>query len=326
LRDKRLVYLLLMVLGCIAPLILRTNYLRELLVLTGIFILMAESMNVVMGYMGLYSFGHAAFFGTGAYASALLSLRLGVSPWLGFLAAIVLAAAFGAFVGFLCLRRTRGIYLAIVTFAFGVVMWLIAMQWSSLTGGNEGIPGVPSPVITIPFLYKFEFRSELSYYYLILALLAFTLYFLSRLLCSRFGRALLCARDNEDLAKAIGINPFKYYVAAFTLAAAAAGLAGAAYGHHLGFVNPMLLGLDYTFAMLISVIVGGIGTLAGPVIGAVIYIWVSELLHATMEFRLMIFGAILLLAILFMPNGVYPFLITFWNRLVIKRLSERRNR
>jgi branched-chain amino acid transport system permease protein len=315
-----------MVLGCIAPLLLRTNYLRELLVLTGIFILMAESMNIVMGYMGLYSFGHAAFFGTGAYASALLSLRLGASPWLGFLAAIVLAAAFGAFVGFLCLRRTRGIYLAIVTFAFGVVMWLIAMQWSSLTGGNEGIPGVPSPVITIPLLYKFEFSSELSYYYLILALLAFTLYFLSRLLCSRFGRALLCARDNEDLAKAIGINPFKYYVAAFTLAAAVAGLAGAAYGHHLGFVNPMLLGLDYTFAMLISVIVGGTGTLVGPVIGAMIYIWVSELLHATMEFRLMIFGAILLLAILFMPNGVYPFLITFWNRFVIKRLSERRNR
>ena len=205
-------------------------------------------------------------------------------------------------------------------------MWLVAMQWSSLTGGNVGLPGVPSPAIAIPLLHRFEFRSELSYYYLILALLAFTLYFVSRLLCSRFGRALLCARENEDLAKAIGINPFKHYVAAFTLSTAVAGLAGAAYGHHLGFVNPMLLGLDYTFAMLISVIVGGIGTLVGPVLGAVIYIWVSELLHATMEFRLMIFGAILFLTIVFMPNGVHPFLISSWNRFVPRRLLARRNR
>lgn len=320
LRGKRLMYLLLLVLVGIAPFILRTDYLRELLVLTGIFALMAVSLNIVMGYMGLFSFGHAAFFGVGAYTSALLALRFGVSPWLGFLAAMVLAGAVGAFVGFLCLRRIRGIYLAIVTFASGTVMWLLAMQWSSLTGGNEGLPGVPSPAIAIPLLPRFEFRSELSYYYLVLVLLALTLYFVSRLLCSRFGKALLCSRENESLAKAIGINPFKYYLAAFVVSAAVAGLAGAAYGHHLGFVNPMLLGLDYTFAMLISVIVGGIGTLWGPVLGAVIYIWVSELLHFAMEFRLMIFGLILFLAILFMPSGIYPFLTSLWNRFVSRRL------
>lgn len=320
LRDKRLVYLPLLVLVGIAPFILKTDYLRELLVLTGIFALMAVSLNIVMGYMGLYSFGHAAFFGIGAYTSALLALRFGVSPWLGFLAAMVLAGVVGAFVGFLCLRRIRGIYLAIVTFGLGTIMWLIAMQWSSLTGGNEGLPGVPSPTIAIPLLPRFEFRSELSHYYLVLVLLALVLYFVSRLLRSRFGRALLCSRENEDLAKAIGINPFKYYLAAFVLSTAVAGLAGAAYGHHLGFVNPMLLGLDYTFAMLISVIVGGIGTLWGPVLGAVVYIWVSELLHIALKFRLMIFGAILFLTIIFMPGGIYPFLISFWNRFVSRRL------
>ena len=287
--------------------------------MTGIFVILALSLDIIIGHMGQLSLGHAAFFGIGAYTSGLLAVRLGLPVWLGFLAAIVSTGAIGTFIGYVSLRRLRGMYLAVVTFGFGAILWLVARQWHDVTGGMSGLTGIPPPRITIPFLPKIEFSSDLSYYYLVLALLLFTIYFISRLLRSRFGRALRAVREHEDLASSIGVDPFRHYLIAFTLATALAGFAGAIYAHYLQVVNPMLLGTYYMFILLIMVIVGGAGTLWGPVFGAAFFVWVGELMRFSEELRYLFFGIILLVCILFMPQGLFPFLASLWNRFIVRR-------
>jgi branched-chain amino acid transport system permease protein len=287
--------------------------------MTCIFAMLALSLDIIMGYMGQFSFGHQAYFGIGAYTSALLSLRLGVPVWLGFLAAAAVAAIAGFLIGCVALRTTRGFALAIVTLGFGVVLWVISRGWYDFTDGMKGLTGIPPPVISIPGVLEVEFRSPFSYYFLALTLLALTIYIIKGMLRSRFGRALIAIRENEGLATAIGIAPFRYYLLAFTLAAALAGLSGAAYGHYLRFVNPMLLGMYYIFIMLIMVLVGGSGTLEGPIIGAVIFVWVPELTRISEELRLLLFGAILVFCIILMPQGIYPYLSSRWKRIIMQK-------
>ncbi len=311
-QHRRFIYAALLVIAVAAPFILRGDYLRNILVLTFIFAILALSLDIIMGRMGQFSFGHQAFFGLGAYTSALLSLKLGISPWLGFLAAPLLTAALGFVIGFVSLRALRGMYLAITTLGFGIIFFLIVPRWPSLTGGPMGLVGIPSPVIALPLLPDVVLRSPLSYYYLMLVLLLFTIYLISRFLCSRFGRGLRALRENESLAMSVGIKPFRHYVLSFTLACALAGLAGAGYVHYMRVVSPALLGLDYMFIMLIMVLVGGTGTLGGPVVGAIIYVWLSELLRGFGELRFLVFGVILLLSVIFMRQGVYPGLASFF--------------
>ena len=315
LRMKSTVYIVILALSILAPLFLKSGYLRELLVMTCIYAILALSLDIITGYMGQLSFGHAAFFGIGAYAAALLPLRLNVSDWIGFLAAILLSALFGLVIGYVSLKRTRGMYLAIVTFGFGWVLYVIASNWFSLTRGPTGLFNIPAPVINFPFLPKLEIYSNISYYYFSLALLLLVIYVINRLLKTRFGRALITLRENEDLARSIGINPIKYYVLAFTFSAALAGLGGAAYTYHIRTISPQVVSMSYMFIMVIMVIVGGIGTIGGPIVGAIIYIWGSELLRFTGPLRFLFLGAIVIAFIVFMPRGVYPKLVSLGESL-----------
>ncbi len=298
----------------LVPLVLFTNsYNRGLLVLIVIYAIGGLSLDYIMGEMGQFSFGHAAFWGFGAYVSAKLALDLGISPWIGFLAAPVAAGLVGLLIGYIALRRTRGLELAIVTLGFGVLAWTVALRWRSVTGGPSGLRQVPPPS-----LFGWEIRSELAYYYLALLLLLGVVFILSRMRESRFGRAVRSIHENEDLAKSIGVSATKYYVFAFSFACALVGFSGALYAHHFRFVNPNLLGLQYMFIFLIVVLVGGTGTLWGPVLGATIFVLVSEWLRALQEYRFLIFGVVLLLVVLFMPRGVYPTL-----RKMSRRMRER---
>lgn len=306
-------YLVLLLLALVAPIVIKSDYLREVFVLTYIFALLALSFDIVMGWMGQFDFGHAAFFGLGVYGGALVaesSHGLGLSPWLGFLAGIVAAAALAAPIGYISLRRLRGWYLAIVTFGFGGVLYLVALNWYDLTLGMTGIYNIPYPIIALPGLPSIALDSSFSYYYFTLSLLILALYLISRLLRTRFGRALISLRENEELARSTGVNALKHYLIAFTLAGALAGLAGATWVFYIKSASPMQLGLSYLFMMLIMVVVGGTGTLAGPVIGAFIYTWGSELLRFTVELRFLILGVILLVFIIFVPRGIYPALVS----------------
>lgn len=317
--HKCLAYSALLVVAIALPFILRDSYMRHLLVMTCIFAVLALSLDIIMGYMGQISLGHAAFFGIGAYASALLCTRLGTPVWLGWLAAIVCAGAAGFFLGYISLRRTREVTLAIITFGFGLVLWLVCNNWYEFTYGRTGITKIPPPVLAIPWLPSITFQSAFSYYYLVLALLLVTVYLVSRLLRSRFGRAVIALRENEGLASSVGVDAFRYYVLAFTLATALAGLAGAAYGHYVRFISPDLLGLEYLFMMLIMVMVGGRGTMAGPILGAAIFVLVPEWLRMAEQLRPVLLGMIFLACIVFMPQGIYPRLVSLWNRFIVQR-------
>ncbi len=307
--------MVILAVALVAPLVLFTNaYNRGLLVLIVIYAVGGLSLDYIMGEMGQFSFGHAAFWGFGAYVSAKLALDLGISPWIGFLAAPLASGLVGLVIGYIALRRTRQLELAIVTLGFGVLAWTVALRWRPVTGGPSGLRQVPPPSIG-----GWEIRSELAYYYFAVLLLLLVVFLLSRLRQSRFGRAVRSIHENEDLAKSIGVPATKYYVYAFTFACALVGFSGAMYAHHFRFVNPNLLGLQYMFIFLIAVLVGGTGTLWGPVLGATIFVLVSEQLRALQEYRFVIFGLVLLFVVLFMPRGVFPEL-----RRAAERLRERR--
>ena len=304
-----------------APKFVFTNdYNRGLLVLTVIYAIAGLSLDYIMGQMGQFSFGHAAFWGFGAYVSAKLALDFGLSPWLGFVAATVAAGIVGLGIGLIALRRNRGLELAIVTLGFGVLAWIVALRWRSVTGGPAGLRKVPSPSI-----FGWEIRSEFSYYYLALGFLLLIVWVLARLEHTRFGRAVRSINENEALASAVGVSARKYYVLAFGFSCALVGFSGALYAHHFRFVNPNLLSLQPMFIFLIIVLVGGSGTLWGPVLGAAAYVWISEYLRVIEEFRFLIFGVVLLLIVLFMPRGIYPTLregVIGANRLLFGRWAH----
>jgi len=312
---KRLTYAALLI-GAIMLGFSGNDYMTHLLVMTYIFATLAISLDIIIGYMGQITLGHAGFFGIGGYTSALLSLKLGVPVWLGWLGAIGVAGALGLFIGYVSFRTARGVSLAIITFGFGLVLLLIIGGWYPVTGGWAGLTKIPVPVLAIPGLPQVSFESPFSYYYLALALLLLTIYFTSRLWHSKFGRAIVALRENEALAKSIGVYAFWHYVLAFTLGATLAGLAGAAYVHYIRVITPDLLGMYYVFTTLIMVIMGGKGTIPGPILGSAICVFVPEWLSSAGQFRVVLLGIVFLVCILFMPNGIYPSVLKLWNRAV----------
>ena len=251
----------------------------------------------------------------GAYTTAILTTKCGFPIWLSFIAGIFLAALFGLLVGFVALKRARGFFLGIITLGVGKITWMIAIKWRSLTGSTEGISFIPPPSISLPFIGTKDLDSALSYYYFALALLVLTLYLLSVWSRSRYGRAISAVRENEELAKSLGINPYSYYVAGFTLACALAGLSGVMLAHYVTLVAPDTVSMYYMTWLLAVVILGGRRTFAGPIVGAGFFVFLPQLLAPAKEFRFVIVGVIMLLSVLLLRNGIVPSITSGWNRL-----------
>lgn len=286
-------------------------YTLHLAILAGIAVIAAASLNLIMGYVGKLSLGHAAFYGIGAYTSGLLSMSAGVTPCLSILAAPFVAMLAALLIGPIVLRL-RGAYFIIVTLSFSIVIQLVVVNWIDLTNGPMGLLGIP-----IPSIGSFSFESKESYFYLVAASAVVTILFIHRLVNSRTGRAFKALRENENVAMSIGVDKLRYSLLAFCLAAGFAGFAGALYAHYVSVVTPDVFGFDVMVGMLVMVAVGGQGTLAGPVIGAILVTFVPEQLRLAQEFRLSIFGIVLMLSVLFMPNGVVsvvPQLRRIWGR------------
>jgi branched-chain amino acid transport system permease protein len=308
-QAGKIKYGIILLLATVVPLLISNTYFTYLLFLSCVFAILALSANIIFGGIGQFTFGHQAFFGIGAYTSGKLALSLGVNPLVGFAAAFALSGISGLLVGYVCMRRLRGMYLALVTFGLGAMLFLIARNWYEFTGGLSGLVGLP-----IPDLFGFQFDTDLSYYYLSLAMLSLTMYFIDRLWRSRLGRAMIALRESEAVASSIGIPPSFYYTLGFGIACGLAGLSGALYVHSMAVVNPMLFHFRYMIIILIAVLVGGMGTQEGPVFGAIIYVLLSELLRFGEAFRYVIMGIILLVFIIFMPRGLYPSLLSVWGR------------
>jgi branched-chain amino acid transport system permease protein len=277
-------------------------YHLHVLIMAGIFSMLALSLNLLLGYTGLLSLGHAAFFGIGAYTSALLTLRLGWPFALALASAGALAGVAGWAIGRLALKL-RGAYFVLVTISFAGVVSLVSQNWMDLTNGPLGLPGVPPPS-----LGPWSLRTKTANYYLVLGTTALAFLVCRRLVRSRIGRAFLALRENEALAQSVGIDPTRYLVLATVVSAAMAGAAGSLYAHYTRFVSPEVFLFSYTVTMVIMVIAGGKGTLGGPIVGAVVFTALPEALREVLawQWQMIAYGALLVILVYFLPRGIVP--------------------
>ncbi|HID86508.1 MAG TPA: branched-chain amino acid ABC transporter permease [Anaerolineae bacterium] len=315
---------LLLLLGLLlsVPLVITSPYHLHIVIISGIFVLLAASLNLITGYSGRLNLGHAAFYGIGAYTSALLALRLNVPFWLGLPSGGLLSVLFGVLIGLPCLRL-KGPYLAIATLGFGEITRLVLHNWVSLTNGPLGLRGIPGPPsIAIPGLLIIEFDSKISYYYLLLAVLTASLYVIYRLINSELGRTFLAIREDETLAEMIGIDTTRAKLMNFAVAAFFAGVAGSLYAHYVRFISPETFSFLESSAALTMVVIGGLGTFVGPILGGIIFSLLPEFLRAVAEFRMIIYGATLSISIFFMPKGLAGLLDSIY--VYVRTRSEAR--
>jgi branched-chain amino acid transport system permease protein len=282
------------------PYVLSTYHLG-LVVQMMIFALFAMSLDLLIGYGGMPSLGHAAYFGISAYTTGLLALRLGLNVWLALPAGVILAALTAMLFGVLALR-TRGSYFLMITLALSQVAWGIAFGWRSLTGGDDGLPDIPRPTLGLHF--PWSLADGIPFYYFTLLLVALAIFLLVRIVASPFGYALRGIRESETRMLALGYNVWRYKFAAFVLAAVFAGLAGCLYAYYNRFVSPDYLHVARSAEVLLMVILGGAGTLIGPAVGAVLIVLLENVVSAYTERWLLLLGIIYVLVSLFAPNGL----------------------
>ena len=280
------------------PLVVKSEYILNVAVLAGIYVILTSSLNITNGYAGLFSFGHAAFYGIGAYTAGILATRYGASFWLTLPLAGVVAGIFGVAIALPTLRL-KGIFLALITIGFQEIVFLVILNWTSLTRGPMGIPGILPPAIG-----GYSFSHNREYYFLILLLNILVLFLITRVVDSRVGRAFIAIREDEVAAQSVGIPVFPMKVLAFVIATVLAGMAGAFFAHHARFISADSFRLDETFVILTMLIVGGMGTLVGPIIGAVFLVILPEVSRFLVQYREIVYGAILVAVIVFRPEGI----------------------
>jgi branched-chain amino acid transport system permease protein len=302
LRDKWF-YVLLLVLALALPWLITNRYYFQIVIMGCLFSITTLSMNLILGYTGQASLAHAGFFGIGAYGVALLT-KAGLSFWLSLPLSALLSAAIGFLIGLPTLR-SRGSYFAISTMCFGVIISIVAGNWIDFTGGYNGIVGIALPNrLSIPLIGSLGFQSQAAQYYLVLAFLLLTLLIMHRLVNSLLGLSFMAIRNNEVLAGSVGINTFAGKILSFVVANFFAGLAGGIYASLIGTISPTTASLELTFNWLIFLLLGGAATLAGPIIGAFVIPVIMEYLQFLAEYRLIIFGALLIVVIIYFPRGV----------------------
>jgi branched-chain amino acid transport system permease protein len=311
------------------PLWLGNFYLLHVLIITGIFIIAAMSLNLLLGYTGQLSLGHAAFFGIGAYVSSLVSLGFEVHllpdwlvtldpqpVWFGMACAIVITGLCGWGIGRIAFK-VRGAYFVIVTISFAEVVRLVALNWDELTQGPMALNNIPPLSVALPGFVDITFIGKVANYYLVLVFAVIAYVIIARLVRSRAGRAMIALKENEALAASVGIDVTKYLVLATVVSAAIAGAAGALYAHYVRIVDPNVFLFIYTVTMVIMVVAGGKGTLAGPVVGGVIFGLLPEGLRSLAiapEVQWIVYGVLMILVVYLLPQGIVPALRAFRQR------------
>ncbi len=313
-RAPQVVWLAGLLVLAVLPSVLPNDYVVTVLILCMLHAVLASSWNFLMGISGIFSFGHQAFYGVGAYVSALLAMRAGLDPWLGLVVAGLAAAALGAFIAVPTLRLRAAPYIAIATLGFAEIARITASNLVDLTRGELGLVGIP-PLTDLGPL-RFTAGSRIGSYYVMLGLLVLTVLALGALVRSRVGLALLAIRESQDAADSLGVPVTRYKVLAFAVSSFFAGAAGAFYAHTFLVLTPSsVLSVAIMVELIAMTLVGGAGTLLGPGVAAFALTLSREQLRALGAWRLLIYGAALVALILFMPEGVMRRLLPGRRRL-----------
>lgn len=293
----------LIVLGClIVPFVVQSNYAMRVIIYIGLYIVLALGLNVVMGFTGLLNIGHAAFYAIGAYATAILMVDFNVSYWLTLPIGMFLGILLGMLLGFPTLR-VRDDYLAMVTLGFGQIIYIVANNWMGLTKGPRGIPGIPPP--RIDFLgWHLTIDTYPAYYYLILLFVLLTVYACVRVKNSRVGLAWMAIREDEDVAAVMGVYLVFYKTLSFGFSAALGALAGSFFAAFQTFVSPSSFTILESVIIITIPILGGLGSIRGTIIGAIIMIAAPEIFRAASEYRMVALGAFMVLMMIFKPEGL----------------------
>jgi branched-chain amino acid transport system permease protein len=289
----------LMVAGmCVLPLGLGI-YPQHVLIVSLFYVMMASSWNLLAGYTGQVSFGHAAMAGIGAYTSGILAVKAGIDPWIGVCAGTAIAALLGLGLGALCLKM-GGIYLSLTTLAFSQILHIVIVNEYDVTRGTMGlqVPGLMAEY------------SKIAYYYIMLAAAVLILTILYRMIHSNLGLNFRAVQNDEVAAKSVGVKVLQVRVLAFTVASAMAGFAGGLYGHYLLLITPEIPSLDLQFNVLAMTVIGGMGSFIGPVIGAFALNILAEKIRDYGEYHVLVFGLVALVVARFAPNG----LLGLWRR------------
>lgn len=281
------------------------EYLVHILIIAGIYTILTLSLNLIVGYTGLAALGHMAFAAVGAYASSLLALNLGISPWIGLIIGAILASVLGAIVAYPSLRL-KGDYLALATFGLGVIVYSISKNWVSLTRGPMGLPGIPSFSI-----FSYQISNVWSYLVLVLIFVLITYLAIRNITSSPFGRILKGIREDEIASQAMGKNVNKYKLIVFIVGAFFAGIAGSLYAHYISFIDPSSFTIMESITILLMVVFGGMGSLAGSFVGASALIILPEFLRflgmpssVAAPLRQMIYGLLLVALMIWRPQGL----------------------
>jgi branched-chain amino acid transport system permease protein len=323
--ESRIAVALLALLALL-PLAVSNQYILFTLTSAGIFIIAAMSLNLLLGYAGQLSLGHVAFFGIGAYVSALFSLGfefyygaddpliVPAQPvWLAFTLAVIIAGIFGWIIGKLAFR-VRGAYFVILTIGFAQVSRMVALNWVSLTNGPMALNNIPPLSIWLPGYGVTPLYGRVPNYYLVLIVGVLAYWIIARVVHSRVGRALVALRENESLARSVGIKVTRYLVAATVVSAAMAGGSGAIYAHYVRVIDPDVFLFIYTVTMVIMVMTGGKGTLLGPIVGGLIFGIIPELVRQIVrpELQWILYGVAMILIVMYLPKGIVPALLNLW--------------
>ncbi len=292
-------WLLLLALGLAFPWFARNDYHLTVMSTAYIFALATVGLNLITGYTGQFNLAHSGFMAVGAYTVGILTVDHQVPFWIAFALSGVTATVLGFFIGLVSLRL-KGHYFSIFTLCVGYIMFLVIEKWESLTHGTVGIIGIPAPSAIGPL----AFDSPRSLYYLVLFFLVLGVWVMHRIVTSLLGRTFMAIRNSDELAESLGINLMRNKLLAFMLSVFYAGLAGGLYASFVRFLGPGLASVEHTFDMTMYMLVGGLGTLLGPLLGALAVPWLTQYLQFLQEYRFIVFGPILVLLVIFVPHGI----------------------
>ncbi|MGG3822240.1 branched-chain amino acid ABC transporter permease [Geobacillus thermodenitrificans] len=317
--EKRHLWLaVLAVLALALPLLVANGYYLHMMTMSFIWMIAVYGLNLFAGYTGYLSLAHAGFFAVGAYTLGILTVKVGLPFWGAFALSCAFTSLLGLVIGLVALR-TKEHFFAIYTLCVGYIIYLVIDKWDSLTGGVRGFIGIPAPSDIGPL----SFQTPVAQYYLVLFFLFAVIFVMYRLVYSLTGRTYIAIRNSEELALTLGISTMKNKLASFVLSVFFTSLAGALYASFIRFLGPDIAYVTVMFDFLTYLLVGGIGTLAGPVVGTLLITFLSQQLQFLQDYRMLIFGPVLTLLIIFYPHGIAGGFIRYQAKRAEARRLER---